>query len=235
MTAAAPAAGSRSSAASCRRPANSATAPGIPSSNAATGLAPPHSAPNTAASKAARRSRQPSGRHQRDCDQAARQADRERDPPLDDIRHLGDCGGQPADHWVCRTTRPSSRVVNQVPTTAAIGAGQLGPDVRHENRGPQRVAINDRAAEPPEVDDRQRVSAGEVRRGRAGLTCRCSWAGAAGSPRPTTSRRPWRSVPGGSPSPRGGERRRWRERAYVAARARSEWARTQLDSVARAR
>ena len=41
-------------------------------------------------------------------------------------------------------------------------AGDLGAEVGHQRRGPQGVAVLDGAAEPPEVDDRDRVPAGEV-------------------------------------------------------------------------
>ena len=126
-TAAAPAAGRRSSAASCRRPANSATAPGIPSSNAATGLAPPHSAPNTAASKAAldlgsrvvvtsdtaiKPHVKPTAKVIRPSRTFATWVTAAASPPITG------CTGR---------TRPSSRVVNQVLTTAATAPVSLVP------------------------------------------------------------------------------------------------------------
>ena len=127
VTAAAPAAGIRSSAASCRRRANSATAPGIPSNNAATGLAPPHSAPNNAASTAAvdlgsrvvvtsetaiKPHVKPTANVIRPSTTFATWVTAAARPPITG------CAGR---------ARPSSRTVNQVPTTAAAAPVSLAP------------------------------------------------------------------------------------------------------------
>ena len=100
--------------------------------------------------------------------QAAGHPHAERHPAFDEVGRLAHCRGNAAEEW-----SPSTGVLEQAGQQERgrhrrHRADDLGPNHRHHRRHPERVAERVGAAEPSEVDRRQRMVAGEVGAGQLG-------------------------------------------------------------------